>query len=165
MKLSEFGSVSQRPQLINKKTSAGDTPVMSLNRDELEFTFNFIESNCVQFLSMGERLKENNLWEISERSEYLQWNFWHLQWALAWNVREISPCTTGQLEQDSFLWKARCQPQKLLSSAGTARFPMELLDTLMMTNRTITPKHSPGVLSRWQIQHTWVKGLTSGYPP
>ena len=110
---------------------------MSLNRDELEFTVNFMESNCVQFLSMGERLKENNLWEISERSEYLQSNFWHLQWALAWAVREISPCTTGQLEQDSFLWKARCQPQKLLSSAGTARFPMELLDTLMMTNRLL----------------------------
>ena len=31
MKLSEFGSVSQRPQLINKKTSVGDTPVVSLN--------------------------------------------------------------------------------------------------------------------------------------
>ena len=70
MKLSEFGSVSQRPQLINKKTSAGDTPVVSLNRDKLEFTVNFMESNCVQFLSMGERLEVNKLWEISERSEY-----------------------------------------------------------------------------------------------
>ena len=49
MKLSEFGGVSQRPQLINKKTSAGDTPVVSLNRDKLEFTVNFMESNCVQF--------------------------------------------------------------------------------------------------------------------
>lgn len=49
MKLSEFGSVSQRPQLINKKTSASDTPVVSLNRDKLEFTVNFMESNCVQF--------------------------------------------------------------------------------------------------------------------
>ena len=48
MKLSEFGSVSQRPQL-NKKTSAGDTPVVSLNQDKLEFTVNFMESNCVQF--------------------------------------------------------------------------------------------------------------------
>ena len=49
MKLSKFGSVSQRPQLINKKTSAGDTPLVSLNRDKLEFTVNFMESNCVQF--------------------------------------------------------------------------------------------------------------------
>ena len=48
MKLSEFGSVLQRPQL-NKKTSAGDTPVVSLNQDKLEFTVNFMESNCVQF--------------------------------------------------------------------------------------------------------------------
>lgn len=48
MKLSEFGSVSQCPQL-NKKTSAGDTPVVSLNQDKLEFTVNFMESNCVQF--------------------------------------------------------------------------------------------------------------------
>ena len=49
MKLSKFGSVSQRPQLINKKTSAGDTPVVSLNQDKLEFTVNFKESSCVQF--------------------------------------------------------------------------------------------------------------------
>ena len=70
MKLSEFGGVSLRTQLIYEITSASDTPVASLNRDELEFTVNFMECNCVQFLSMGEPLEQNKLWEISERSEY-----------------------------------------------------------------------------------------------
>lgn len=148
MKQSEFGSVSQRPQLINKKTSAGDTPVVSLNRDEVEFTVNFMESNCVQFLSMGEPLEENNLWEISERSEY------HLTKFLA---PPVSTCLSCEGNLTMHNWPTRARLFSLEGPVPASKITLECRNCKISygiarythdDKSTITPKHSPEVLSR-----------------
>lgn len=100
MKLSEFGGISWRTQLINEITSASDTPVVSLNQDELEFTVNSMESYCVQFLSMGEPLEQNKLLEISKRSKYRLTKF------LAPPVRTCL-CCEGNLTMHNWPTRAR----------------------------------------------------------
>jgi len=121
MKLS--GGVLPLIQLINEITSASDTPVVSLNRNELEFTVNFMESNRVQFLSMGEPLEQKKLREISERSEYCLMKF------LAPPVRTCLSCE-GNLTMHNWPTRARLFPGRPGASLQNYSQVQELQDFL-----------------------------------